>query len=172
MKLTFAVTAFTLLTSVWANPIESIDKRVRPSTVNNLPTEDVLCMDNTGQWFSISPQTIEESIKKASDLQDRNQVIWKYPSTINTPTTLPGWPHRQPRRSVWHYPIAETSRGTAVFDGRNYGDMTRVMYTHDKNSSKATYAGIWTHHNTGSNAYRMCATWTEWQTGVQASSDV
>ncbi|KAI4864311.1 hypothetical protein F4820DRAFT_449149 [Hypoxylon rubiginosum] len=167
MKFTFAVTtAFALLTSVCASAIPSIEERTVPSTVDNLPDADVYCKDSSGNWFTISPNTISESIKKAADLQDRNKIIWQYPSTINDATTLPGWPHGKPRRTVWHYPIAETSHGTAVYDGRNYGDMTRVMYTHKKDSDTATFAGIWTHHGTEGNAYYMCGTGTEWQTGI------
>lgn len=106
----------------------------------------------TNKGVVISARIIEESIDKAARQQTGS--VAGYPSAITAPQSIPNMP--QTSSKVYHYPIAETSRGIAVYDGRNFADNIRVFYT--KGKSSFTYLGVWTHSGAASGQFVFCGT--------------
>lgn len=103
-----------------------------------------------------------DSIIAAAKLRDQNQQQDGYPSRIRNPKSLGQGLPSDFSGVLMHYPIAETSSGTAVFDGRNFAENLRVMYQYTVNTQEATFTGIWTHANAASGQYVWCGTMAQW----------
>jgi hypothetical protein len=115
---------------------------------------------------------IEASINQAARTRtgDRDG----YPSKIKYPESLPSLPSGV-KGTIYHYPIAGTSRGTAVWTAREHQNDLRVFYVKGTASGTASgtpweYVGIWTHAGAARGQFLKCTNTVPQAQGQTSSS--